>query len=196
MNEPSIPYACFRAPLAVLAVLAAICLSGAAEANGRAGPAPSSPYASYRVDAHHGHGHSKAPVYYAAPDWRHGAPVIAAQAAWSGGSALAAEATRYVGSGKFTGLPGPWCADAVNAWLRSVGKPTLGSRYAGASLNYGPRGSGLPGELAVFMGRRGAYHVGVVVASLGDRVEVVSGNWSHRVGRAVVSRRSLLFVRT
>ena len=67
---------------------------------------------------------------------------------------------------------------------------------AAAALSYGPRSNGSPGDLAVFMGRRGAYHVGVVVASLGDRVEVVSGNWGHRVGRAVVSRRGLIFVRT
>jgi hypothetical protein len=43
---------------------------------------------------------------------------------------------------------------------------------------------------------RGAYHVGVVVASLGDRVEIVSGSWGRLVGRAIVSRRSLIFVRT
>jgi hypothetical protein len=77
-----------------------------------------------------------------------------------------------------------------------AGKPPLANRMAGAALSYGPRSVGRPGDLAVFMGRRGAYHVGVVVASLGDRVEVVSGNWGHRVGRAFVSRRSLIFVRT
>jgi hypothetical protein len=124
-------------------------------------------------------------------------------AEWSGsapgqnwGGDLVAEAARYVGSGKFTALPGAWCADAVNAWLRAIGKPPLASRMAGAALSYGPRGSGAPSDLAVFIGRRGAYHVGVVVASLGDKVEVVSGNWGHRVGRAFVSRRSLVFVRT
>lgn len=111
-------------------------------------------------------------------------------------SDIAREAAQYVGSGKFTSLPGAWCADAVSAWLRATGKPPLASRMAGAALSYGPRGNGAPGDLAVFMGRRGAYHVGVVVASLGDRVEVVSGNWGHRVGRAVASRRSLIFVRT
>jgi len=68
---------------------------------------------------------------------------------------------------------------------------------AASALSYGPRGNGAPGDLAVFVGRRGyAYHVGVVVASLGDQVEVVSGNWSRRVGRTVVSRRVLVFVRT
>ena len=145
---------------------------------------------------------ASAPDLYA-PGWRDGAPAIAAGAAWRAGqqayttgSRLVAEALSTLGSGKFTPYAGPWCADAVNAWLQHVGKPPLDSRYAGAALSYGPRGSGSPGELAVFMGRRGAYHVGVVVADLGDRVEVVSGNWSHRVGRAVISRRALVFVRT
>jgi hypothetical protein len=112
------------------------------------------------------------------------------------GGDIVAEAARYLGQGKFTRLPGAWCADAVSAWLRADGKPPLANRMAAAALSYGPRGSGAPGDLAVFMGRRGAYHVGVVVASLGDRVEVVSGNWGHWVGRAFVSRRSLIFVRT
>jgi hypothetical protein len=191
-----------RASLAAIAGLVCLCLSVSAEASGRGSLEPSIYAPAWRHEAvvFHAPRHERLRTARAsrqfAPDWRHGAPVIAAQAAWGGASALASEAARYVGSGKFTSLPGPWCADAVNAWLRGVGKPALGSRYAGAALSYGPRGSGSPGELAVFMGRRGAYHVGVVVASLGDRVEVVSGNWSHRVGRAVVPRRSLVFVRT
>jgi hypothetical protein len=155
-----------RASLAAIASLALLCSGHHAEAAGRASPS----------------------IYSA--EWSGGAP----GRNWGGD--LVAEAARYVGSGKFTSLPGAWCADAVSAWLRATGKPPLASRMAGAALSYGPRGNGAPGDLAVFMGRRGAYHVGVVVASLGDRVEVVSGNWGHRVGRAVASRRSLIFVRT
>jgi len=151
-------------------------LASSAYANGRAGPAVQS---------------------YAAPVWHRGAAVVGARYAWRSGSDLVNEAARYVGSGKFTGLPGAWCADAVSAWLRGVGKPPLANRMAASALNYGPRGNGSPGDLAVFMGRRGyAYHVGVVVAYLGSEVEIVSGNWSHRVARAVVSRRGLVFVRT
>jgi hypothetical protein len=162
--------------LAAFAALACLCLSGTAEANGRAGPAVQS---------------------FAAPVWHRGAAVVGARYAWRSGSDLVNEAARYVGSGKFTALPGAWCADAVNVWLRAIGKPPLASRMAGAALSYGPRGSGAPGDLAVFMGRRGyAYHVGVVVADLGSEVEIVSGNWSHRVARAVLSRRGLVFVRT
>ena len=161
-----------RASLAAVAFAASLCLGGAAGAGGRAAATPSL-YV------------SGAPASYGV-----------AGMAWQSASGLAVEAARYVGSGKFTSLPGAWCADAVSAWLRATGKPPLANRMAGAALSYGPRGNGAPGDLAVFMGRRGAYHVGVVVASLGDRVEVVSGNWGHRVGRAFVSRRSLIFVRT
>jgi hypothetical protein len=166
----------FRSLLAALAALMLFACAGVAHANGRAGPAIQTAEA---------------------PTWNRGAPAIAGRAVWSAGSSVVAEiANRYVGAAKFTGLPGAWCADATSAWLRAAGKPPLASRMASAALSYGPRGSGQPGDLAVFMGRRGAYHVGVVVAALGNRVEIVSGNWGHRVGRAVVSRRGLAFVRT
>ena len=165
-----------RASLAALAALTCICLAGTAEASGRAGPSIQSS---------------------AAPVWHRGAAVVGARYAWQSGSDLVNEAARYVGSGKFTGLPGAWCADAVSAWLRGVGKPPLANRMAASALSYGPRSSGSLGDLAVFIGRRGyAYHVGVVVADLGSEVEIVSGNWDHRVARAVVSRRGLIFVRT
>jgi len=189
-----------RSPLATIVALMAICLSGAAEARVH--------HAHHR--GHYGAHHRRAPALsksaaaaFAAPGLTDGAPAIAARAAWDAGVAtwrtgsdLVAEAARYVGSGKFTPFAGPWCADSVSAWLRATDRPPLANRMAASALAYGPRGSGAPGDLAVFMGRRGAYHVGVVVASLGDRVEVVSGNWGHRVGRALVSRRSLIFVRT
>jgi hypothetical protein len=189
-----------RAPLVALALAVCVCLSSAAEARVH--------HAHHR--GHYGAHHRRAPALsksaaaaFAAPGLTDGAPAIAARAAWGAGVAtwrtgsdLVAEAARYVGSGKFTSLPGAWCADAVSFWLQRAGKPPLANRMAGAALSYGPRSVGRPGDLAVFMGRRGAYHVGVVVASLGDRVEVVSGNWGHRVGRAFVSRRSLIFVRT
>jgi len=149
-----------------------------AHANDRAGPPPPSIYA---------------------PSWREGAPAIAASAAWRTGSSLVDEARRRLGSPKFTGLPGPWCADAVSAWLRGVGKPPLASRFAGAALSYGAPGDGSPGNLAVFMGRHGAYHVGVVIAERGSMVEVVAGNsvsWGHRVGVSWLPRNSLVYRRT
>jgi hypothetical protein len=167
MNEPSTSYACFRASLAALAALAAICLASGAEASGRGSLEPS--------------------IY---------APAIAAQAAWGGASALASEAARYIGSGKFTALPGAWCADAVNVWLRATGHRPLGSRMAGAALTYGPRSPGHPGDLAVFIRHGHAYHVGIVAAERGNVVEVISGNWSHRVARAMIPRQAAVYIRT
>jgi uncharacterized protein (TIGR02594 family) len=120
-------------------------------------------------------------------------------AAWRSGSALVDEAARFVGSGKFTALPGAWCADAVSFWLTRVGKPPLPSRMAGSALAYGPRvANPQPGDLAVIRTRRGAAgHVGIVVAVRGDAVDIVSGNWGGRVARATISRAQVTaFVRT
>ena len=192
-----------RSPLATIVALMAICLSGAAEARVH--------HAHHR--GHYGAHHRRAPplsksaaAAFAAPGLTDGAPAIAARAAWGAGVAtwrtgsdLVAEAARYVGSGKFTSLPGAWCADAVSAWLRGVGKPPLASRFAGAALSYGAPGDGSPGNLAVFMGRHGAYHVGVVIAERGSMVEVVAGNsvsWGHRVGVSWLPRNSLVYRRT
>ncbi len=174
-----------RRPLAAVLVLAALCLGGAAEAGGRAGPTPPSLYA---------------------PHWSHGAPAIAAGAAWRtggaawrSGSGLAAEAARYVGEGKFTQLPGAWCADAVSVWLKATGRPPLPNRMAASALSYGPRGLGAPGELVVMRTRRGyAGHVGVVERIMPDgSVEIISGNWGRRVARAIVPRWQVTaFIRT
>jgi hypothetical protein len=173
-----------RASLAAIAVLVSLCLPVAAEAHSRASAGPTIYAWSQETPIH-------------TPHWRKSAPAIAVAAAWGGGSALVHEAANYVGSGKFTPYPRPWCSDAVSAWLQHVGKPPLANRMASAALSYGPRSSGSPGDLAVFLNRRGyAYHVGIVVADLGGQVEIVSGNWSHRVARAVVSRGGLIFIRT
>lgn len=161
-------------PLAALLALACLCLAGAAEANGRAGPSPRPP---------------------ATPHWRRGAPALAARFAWATGADLAAEAARYVGSGKFTPLPGAWCADAVSFWLKATGRPPLANRLAASALAYGPHvASPQPGDLAVMATRRGAAgHVGIVEDVLPDgSVAIVSGNWGRRVARGVISRRSVM----
>jgi len=115
------------------------------------------------------------------------------------GSDLVAEAARYVGSGKFTELPGAWCADAVSFWLKATGRPPLANRMAASALGYGPHvANPQPGDLVVMRTRRGyAGHVGIVAAVNADgSIEVVSGNWRHRVARSVISRRSVTaFVR-
>jgi cell wall-associated NlpC family hydrolase len=61
---------------------------------------------------------------------------------------------------------------------------------AAAALAYGPRTDApRPGDLVVIRTRRGpAGHVGVIVAELGGRVEIVSGNWHKHVARAWISR--------
>lgn len=103
---------------------------------------------------------------------------------------LATIAIRYVGRGKFTRLPGPWCADAVNVWLRAAGRRPLSGRMASAALAYGPLElHPRRGDLAVVSTRAGRYgHVGIVVADLGAEIEIVSGNWGHRVARSRVPR--------
>ena len=165
-----------RISLAAILVLTCLCLSGAAEASGRAGPALPNLYA---------------------PSWQTGAPAIAGRAAWrTGGAAwrsgsdLVNEAARYVGSGKFTGLPGAWCADALSVWLRATGRPPLANRTAASALSYGTHVSNpSPGDLVVMATRRGyAGHVGVVEGVNTDgSIAIISGNWGHRVARGVIS---------
>ncbi len=169
------------ASVAAIGALSCLCLSGAAEAGGRAGPAGPSIYSpTWRHET----------VALHLPHWRRDAPSIALHAAWGGGSALVAEAARYIGSGKFTPFAGPWCADSVSAWLRAVGKPPLPNRMAASALSYGPRGFGAPGELVVMRTRREyAGHVGIVERMLPDgSVEIISGNWGRRVARAIIPR--------
>jgi len=111
-----------------------------------------------------------------------------------GGGNVVAEASRWVGSGKFTGLPGPWCADAVNVWLQRSGHRPLGGRMASAALSYGPRLEGPEiGALAVLGSRRGwAYHVGIVSGVESDgSIRLISGNWGRRVAEAVIPRGSV-----
>jgi uncharacterized protein (TIGR02594 family) len=108
-------------------------------------------------------------------------------------SSLVAEAERHLGEGNFTGRPGAWCAWFVSAILRATGRPELPNGMAASALAYGPRTRApQPGDLAVVATRRGRFgHVGIVVADLGWAVEIVSGNWSGRVARARISRRSV-----
>ena len=106
-------------------------------------------------------------------------------------SDLVTEAARYIGSGKFTRLPGAWCSDAVSFWLRAIGKPPLANRMAAAALSYGPRVSNpSPGNLVVVRTRRGyAGHVGVVEGVNADgSVRIISGNWGRRVARGTIPR--------
>jgi uncharacterized protein (TIGR02594 family) len=114
---------------------------------------------------------------------------------FGGGSDVVAEASRWIGSRKFTAPPGPWCADAVSAWLQRTGHRPLDSRMASAALAYGPQLSGPQvGALAVLGSRRGwAAHVGIVSGVESDgSIRLISGNWGARVAEAVISRRSVV----
>ncbi len=122
--------------------------------------------------------------------WQEPAMVEFASPAARGSSALA-EATRWIGSGKMTELPGPWCADFVSFVLRRTGHAPLAGRMAADALLYGPRAaSPRPGDLVVMRTRRSAAgHVGIVERIEGEgSILIISGNWAHRVARAVIPR--------
>jgi uncharacterized protein (TIGR02594 family) len=112
---------------------------------------------------------------------------------WSWNSDVIQVANSHLGQGNFIGLPGPWCADFVSFILRATGRRPLPNRMAGSALAYGPLElHPRPGDLVVMAHRRTRYaHVGFVIADLGDRIEMVSGNWHHRVSQAVIDRRSV-----
>jgi uncharacterized protein (TIGR02594 family) len=115
-----------------------------------------------------------------------------------GAANLVAIAESHLGQGNFIGLAGPWCADFVSAILRAAGRKPLANRMAASALVYGPHElAGNPGDLVVMRTSRGRYgHVGFVVADRGDTVEIVSGNWGHRVARGKIARRDVTaFVR-
>ena len=115
--------------------------------------------------------------------------------AFFGAGDVVAEAARWIGSGKFTGQSGPWCADAVSAWLQRSGHRPLEGRMASSALAYGPRLERPEvGALAVLGSRRGwASHVGVVSSVDADgTIHLISGNWGRRVAEAVVSRGSVI----
>ncbi len=112
---------------------------------------------------------------------------------------IAAEAARYVGSGKFTQLPGAWCADAVSFWLRATGHQPLSTRMAGSALSYGQVVSTpARNDLVVMRTRHGAVgHVGVVESvSPSGLITYISGNYAGHVARATIAPGAgLVFVR-
>jgi len=124
-----------------------------------------------------------------------GAGSALASRSFGAGGDVAAEAARWIGSGKFTGLPGPWCADAVNVWLERSGHRPMQGRMASSALAYGPRlERPESGALAVLGSRRGwASHVGVVSGvDPSGSIHLISGNWGRRVAEAVVPRGSVI----
>lgn len=88
------------------------------------------------------------------------------------GHPLVAAALRDLGRGKFTGLPGPWCADATGTWLRRAGFSAPRSRRAVDFARYGRPTQPRPGAIVV-----SRHHVGVLIRP----GVMVSGNWGGRV---------------
>jgi uncharacterized protein (TIGR02594 family) len=164
-----------KAKLTAIVVAAALVAPDLALAHGRTEPTPNL-FAAWR-ETGSGHGAAQASRPFGA------------------GGDVVAEAARWIGSGKFTSLPGPWCADAVSAWLQRSGHRPLDTRMASSALAYGPRLERPEvGALAVLGTRRGwASHVGIVSGVDSDgSIHLISGNWGHRVAEAVVSRRSAI----
>ena len=111
----------------------------------------------------------------------------------AGAPGLIREAERWLGSGNFTGRPGAWCAWAISAWLTATGHRPLANGMAASALTYGLRLPGpRVGAIAVVSSRSGlASHVGLVRRFKGDDIELISGNWGHRVAIGVVPRRRI-----
>jgi uncharacterized protein (TIGR02594 family) len=148
-----------RGALAALAALTSLCLGGDAEAKG--GPRLAEQTAEARTDV-------RAPP-----------------------SDVLTEAARWLRAGNVTGSVGPWCADFVSFVLRRTGRPPLASRLAASALAYGPHEAApRVGDLAVMRTRRGPFgHVGFVEGVEADgSIDLLSGNWGHRVARGRVGR--------
>ena len=112
---------------------------------------------------------------------------------FSAGGDVVAEAARWIGSGKFTSQPGPWCADAVSAWLERSSHRPLDGRMASSALAYVPRLERPEVGALAALGSRGGWasRVGVVSGVDPDgTVHLISGN-----GAAASPRRSSLAVR-
>lgn len=82
-------------------------------------------------------------------------------------------ARRYVGSRKFTGKPGPWCRDALNAWMARAGYHLRNtSRRAIDAVSLGSRvSSPRPGDLVVMR-----HHVTIFAGYGGRGIIGLGGN--------------------
>lgn len=113
-----------------------------------------------------------------------------------GGSARAISmAKRYLGTNP-TGRKSLWCAEFMNMMERKMGRPGTGSAMAKSFANYGRRVSNpRPGDIAV-LSRKGGGHVGYVISVSGNKVKLISGNHSRKVGIGTYPRsRVIAFVR-
>lgn len=109
---------------------------------------------------------------------------------FSGSNSLVSIAKQYIGKGKFTRFPGPWCRDALNVWLHRAGLYTDGDRRAADVRRLGPPTSAAPGVIGYK-----SHHTGVVAAVSGNTVWLISGNHSHRVQLSPYPKWVLHYVR-
>ncbi|MGY3487058.1 uncharacterized protein (TIGR02594 family) [Bradyrhizobium sp. USDA 4011] len=105
-----------------------------------------------------------------------------------GSSGIVDTARRYLG-GNPTGRSSLWCARFMNMVLQQTGHRGTGSDMASSFAKYGTRVSGPQVGAIAVMGRRGGGHVGIItgVDAKGNPI-MISGNSSHRVREAPVSR--------
>lgn len=106
-----------------------------------------------------------------------------------GSSGIVDTARRYLGGGNPTGRSSLWCARFMNMVLQQTGHRGTGSDMASSFAKYGTRVSGPQVGAIAVMGRRGGGHVGIItgVDDKGNPI-MISGNSSHRVREAPVSR--------
>jgi hypothetical protein len=153
----------------VLVLAAALLAAGTAEARPR-----------HHHHVHH-HRHSAR---------QHIAPMDIRPAAQEAGERLIRVARAYLGRGKFTRMPGAWCRDGLNVWLRQAGLYTDGDRRAATAARLGRRISRpMVGAIAVM-----AHHTGIVTAVEGGRVRVLSANYSRHVGEGFYRVRGVRFI--
>lgn len=160
--------------LALSVVICAVFLAQPAEARG--------------VARHHHHRHVAHPHrHHLAMHHRAHASAIARGAARGDAVSIA---MRFLGSGNPTGTRGPWCGDFMNLLEHLSGRRGIASRMATAWASYGHASAPVRGAIAVFPS-----HVARVIAREGDRLEIISGNWSRRVGIGWVRLRSAVAFR-
>jgi uncharacterized protein (TIGR02594 family) len=119
-------------------------------------------------------------------------PAEAHPYASAGGSAVIAEARRWLGTNP-TGKRSLWCAHFMNFVLERSGHRGSGSGLARSFASYGRRISGPQvGAIAVMTRGRGGGHVGVVtgIDPSGNPV-IISGNHNKTVAEAVYPRRRI-----
>lgn len=84
----------------------------------------------------------------------------------------------HIGAKRPHGCPSRWCACYLDIVLTQIGFKPLGSFRAKDFRHYGKKAK--PGEVGAIMVMK--HHVGVVTGKCGNgRVQIISGNYSHRV---------------